>query len=130
MKVYKDLIVNQFTWEIIKFLESDINRIHLRYKEGVFYVRKTQRNLYTSCAYNKSPYSVFDIGSVDIKPKYRNKGYFKSFLLTLAYCNPYDYVYVECVHNDILKNYLMKNGWLTSDEESFHIETELLKIHF
>lgn len=125
--VYKDIVVNQFTWEIIKFLESNLNRTYLRYKEGSFYVRKAKRNLCTSYSHNKGMYSTFDISVINIKDSYQNKGHFKAFLLTLSYCNTFDYIYVECVHNKILKDYFNRNGWITEDDESFYIETKLLQ---
>ena len=56
-------------------------------------------------------HSTLDIASIEILPECRGNGIFKSFLSAAHQLNPFDYVYIECVSNPMMKNYLDRSGW-------------------
>lgn len=55
--------------------------------------------------------STLDIGSVDVFPQHRGKGYFRE-LMQFIETLPFDYVYVELVHNPRLREMLEKNEYV------------------
>lgn len=63
---------------------------------------------------------TLDVANIrSIPTQYRGKGYFKAFIVHLeGYGKP---VYVECIHNPLLLNMLVKHGYTTiHDGHSIH----------
>lgn len=130
LKISKDLSAQDFQGELIKFLNSKLQRKWIYIEIGQIYVRKSIRALNLSVSHHKTNnYKCLDIASINIDRLYQNQGYFKELLLALTEVNPYDYVYIECVYNEHLKDYLTRKGWIKSElDNCFHIENKLLQI--
>ena len=58
---------------------------------------------------------TLDIATVDIDPKYQNKGYFKEFLAEAMKLNPWPCIYIENVLTPRFADHFIKSGW-TRDE--------------
>lgn len=53
--------------------------------------------------------TTFDIANVEVYHK--RQGIFTQFLKEVEEINPWDAVYVECVHNVLLEAFLLKQGY-------------------
>jgi GNAT superfamily N-acetyltransferase len=127
-KISKKLSGEDFKNELIKFLKSPKRNTWIYLIIGRVYVRKSKRRLDLPVSHHKALEECFDIASIYIDEKYQNQGYFKQLLLALTEVNPYGYVYIECVHNQYLKEYLTRSNWMQTEKcNSFYLENELLQ---
>lgn len=71
--------------------------------------------------------TTLDIGAVEVDEKFQKQGIWTNFLNQAITLNPWEGVYIECVHNLDLAASLFKRGWfqvaqsITSAPESFYM---------
>jgi hypothetical protein len=63
------------------------------------------------------PHTYLDIANIEVKPKLQRKGRYKAFLALCHELQPYDGIYHENVHNEILRSYYRRLA-LTDDRWS------------
>lgn len=76
---------------------------------------------------------TLDISSIEVEPKFQNKGYFKALVIHCEQlCIQYNLaLYVECVHNADLEKHLRKAGFSSDGLEigpSFSMSVERIKL--
>ena len=98
--------------KIIELLKEFINessnlRINSKWllgDEGQFYVRKSYRKIQGQMC------TVLDLANFEIYDK--GKGTFTSLIKEICELNPWDYVFIENVHNERLADWLTRNFWI------------------
>lgn len=56
-------------------------------------------------------HTCLDLANVLVLEEEQGKGLWRSFLAEAHRMNPWEATYVECVHNPILSQSLLRNGW-------------------
>lgn len=127
LKISRESTAQNFQKEVLKFIKSLTRNKWIYLTVGKIYVRKSKRHLDLPISHHKDLEECFDIASISIEKEYQNQGYFKCLLLALTEINPYDYIYIEAVQNEILLDYLKRSGWIETNNNCFYIENELLQ---
>lgn len=72
--------------------------------------------------------TTLDIANVTVEPSKQRKGLWTAFLAKAQEINPWEGVYVECVHTPYLAMSLMKQGWIgVNNNESFFMPKDMVK---
>jgi hypothetical protein len=90
-----------------EFLASNLRSVWVREPGIAVYVRKGLHVILDEGAY------TLDVANVEVDEALRHKGVFKAWLAKAERLNPYPFVYVENVHNPILHDFLVREGYST-----------------
>lgn len=99
--------------DLLNIATTDRSRGNIKYQYLKAYVRNTYRILE-----NRTLHTL-EIGSVDVPRKYQRRGQFTIFLRLfeeVAHFHKFDAVYIECVHNEHLADFLLRCGYTLSDD--------------
>ena len=71
-------------------------------------------------------HTCLDLANVTVIESKQGQGLWRNFLAEAHSLNPWEATYVECVHNQILAQSLLRNGWTPNLYESYFMlkETE------
>jgi hypothetical protein len=113
---YKPLVLKQ------------LNRFHFKYArtkwlDNTFFSVYLRKGLYE---FENNKYPIITIANIQVKEEYQNKGFFKLLLLCIKEMNVWTYIKVECVHSEILRDYLIRNNW----EKINNGESFIIKINY
>lgn len=100
---------------LLTFLKSKMRNAWIENEIIKVYVRKGRHILAGEVR------TTLDIAAVSVQEEFSRQGIFKSFLKFAHETNPFQATFVECVHNEILASFLLRNGW-TQTEESFFLK--------
>ena len=109
--------MNQIITKLKEFIDSKHRNLWIQDDFMSVYVRKGNHFI------EKTILSTLDIASVEVEESKRNQGIWTNFLNQAHEINPYQATYIECVHNIILSDSLVKHGWQTVGE-SFYIRKD------
>lgn len=99
-------------WAARQWLSDDKMKVYVR--KGRHYVGDGL------CASGKKMSTTLDIAAVEVYEE--SRGTFKEFLYQASQLNPWDGIYVECVHNPRLAAFLIRELWVPINEgESFYL---------
>ena len=98
---------------LLGFLESEDRNKWLKDRYLRVYVRKSRRMIEGDFL------SALDIAS--IQATFPGKGHGTKFLMEAERISPFAVTFVECVHNERFRGWLVRNGWarVPGEEENF-----------